>query len=415
MNLNSLESPFEFEELFYSRTDRKGIIRSGNSVFQRVSGYPWGELVDRPHNLIRHPDMPRGVFCLLWDYLGADRPIGAFVKNRSKDGRHYWVFALALPAGGGFLSVRMKPGGDLLKIVEQAYAELRAIEHAKKISPQESRDLLLQKIGSLGFAGYPSFMAVALADQIAHRSRSTGQAVPFAVTAMTRLRESCAEISRQTELILGAYQKAAHVPLNLEVSAARLGENGRQISVVANQYQQMATDIKNEISQFAAMSRQVSEKIEEAQFHVGASQLFSDVEKYLSQDAGESQGAGADLEELRALAGRYLTESRRGLGEIREVTGKFITSCDALQSLGAGLEIVRITGTIENAWIPQGSEVGTLLSELKEFQTLLSVGLLKILERSDGIRRGVTDLLGRLVDASGRNGSRGLDSSHSGK
>ena len=56
------ESSFGFDELFFSRTSKSGIILSGNAVFQRVSHYSWDELIDKPHNIIRHPDMPRGVF-----------------------------------------------------------------------------------------------------------------------------------------------------------------------------------------------------------------------------------------------------------------------------------------------------------------------------------------------------------------
>ena len=55
------EVPFTFEELFFSRTDWRGVILAGNSVFQRVSLYDWDELIQKPHNVIRHPDMPKGV------------------------------------------------------------------------------------------------------------------------------------------------------------------------------------------------------------------------------------------------------------------------------------------------------------------------------------------------------------------
>src|SRR4051812_39423368 len=97
----STEQPFEVDELFFSATDRKGIITSGNSVFVRVSGYGRDELVGRAHNLVRHPDMPRAVFQVLWDYLEAGRPIAAYVKNLAKNGNPYWVVAtVARPRRG---------------------------------------------------------------------------------------------------------------------------------------------------------------------------------------------------------------------------------------------------------------------------------------------------------------------------
>ena len=106
-------SPFAIDELFFSRTDQKGIIRSGNDVFVRVSRWDEADLVGAPHNVIRHPDMPRAVFRLLWDTLGAGQPIAAYVKNMARDGAYYWVMAAVVPWGDGYLSVRMKPTGPL--------------------------------------------------------------------------------------------------------------------------------------------------------------------------------------------------------------------------------------------------------------------------------------------------------------
>jgi PAS domain S-box-containing protein len=100
---------FTAEELFFSTTDPKGRIQRANSVFQRIAGYSWDELKNKPHNLIRHPDMPRVVFRILWDYIQSDRPVVAFVKNLAQDGRYYWVVALVAAIPEGYLSVRFKP------------------------------------------------------------------------------------------------------------------------------------------------------------------------------------------------------------------------------------------------------------------------------------------------------------------
>lgn len=83
------ESFFNFDELFFSRTNSKGIIQSGNSVFQHVSKYEWDEILNKPHNVIRHSAMPRGVFHLLWETILGGSPIGAYVVNQAKDGSFY--------------------------------------------------------------------------------------------------------------------------------------------------------------------------------------------------------------------------------------------------------------------------------------------------------------------------------------
>ncbi len=85
------------EDLIVSKTDRKGRITYANDVFLHMAKYSYDELLGAPHNLIRHPAMPRCVFKLLWDTLEAKREIFAYVVNLAKDGSHYWVFAHVTP------------------------------------------------------------------------------------------------------------------------------------------------------------------------------------------------------------------------------------------------------------------------------------------------------------------------------
>jgi len=125
--------PFQPSEIFFSRTDRRGRILAGNTVFQRIRQDSWGELLGKPHNVIRHPDMPRGVFWILWDRIRRGELTGAYVKNRAKDGRHYWVFAIVGPADDGFLSVRIMPSGPLFQVVQDEYANLVKLEAEEQL------------------------------------------------------------------------------------------------------------------------------------------------------------------------------------------------------------------------------------------------------------------------------------------
>ena len=74
-----------------SRTDEKGIIRFVNDYFMEIAGYKKNELVGFAHNVIRHPDMPKIIFKLLWDELKKGNDMRAIIKNLAKDGRYYWV------------------------------------------------------------------------------------------------------------------------------------------------------------------------------------------------------------------------------------------------------------------------------------------------------------------------------------
>ncbi len=88
---------FDKDEIIVSKTNIKGHITYANDVFMKISGYTEKELIGAPHSLVRHPDMPRCVFKLLWDQIEARKEIFAYVLNMSKSGDHYWVFAHVTP------------------------------------------------------------------------------------------------------------------------------------------------------------------------------------------------------------------------------------------------------------------------------------------------------------------------------
>jgi PAS domain S-box-containing protein len=122
-------------DFIVSKTDLKGRIIYGNEIFTEFSGYSEEELLGSQHNIIRHPDMPRVVFQLLWDYLAKDKEIFAFVKNMSKDGGFYWVFTHVAPMRDknnpkiGYTSVRRMPNPKAIPIVAEVY---RAMLEAEK-------------------------------------------------------------------------------------------------------------------------------------------------------------------------------------------------------------------------------------------------------------------------------------------
>lgn len=167
---------FRADEMFFSTTDPRGIITAGNDVFMRISGYGLEELIGQPHNLVRHPDMPRAAFRLVWDYLGRSRRVAALVKNLAKDGCYYWVVALFVPAPDGYLSIRFKPTGSLLDTVAEIYAKMVAEERRlresgadEKAGMDASAALLTAAVRARGFADYDEFMRVLLCEELRSR------------------------------------------------------------------------------------------------------------------------------------------------------------------------------------------------------------------------------------------------------
>lgn len=95
--LSGIERILQDRDLIVTKTDPKGRITYANDTFLHFAGFPAAKVIGAPHNLIRHPHMPRCVFKLLWDTLGQGNEIFAYVVNRSANGDHYWVFAHVTP------------------------------------------------------------------------------------------------------------------------------------------------------------------------------------------------------------------------------------------------------------------------------------------------------------------------------
>ena len=113
-----------------SRTDLKGQIVYVNRDFIDISGFDEAELIGQPHNIVRHPDMPREAFEDMWRCLKSERPWTGLVKNRCKNGDHYWVVANATPVleNGvvtGYMSVRTRPTREQVAAAESAYRAFR--------------------------------------------------------------------------------------------------------------------------------------------------------------------------------------------------------------------------------------------------------------------------------------------------
>ncbi|WP_428609784.1 PAS domain-containing protein [Sedimenticola sp.] len=148
-----------------SKTDLKGRITYANRIFMDIARYEESELLGVQHNLIRHPDMPRGAFKLVWDTIAQGQEVFAYVKNLAKDGQYYWVFANITPdrdAAGNmtsYLSVRRKPRREAIGIIEPIYQQMLSIEkqHPVKEQMDHSIRFLVDALNSKGVS-YEEFI-----------------------------------------------------------------------------------------------------------------------------------------------------------------------------------------------------------------------------------------------------------------
>jgi len=121
-------------EFIVSKTDTKSKILYGNEYFISISGWSEEELIGKPHNILRHPDMPQCGFKFLYDLIENGEEFFGFVKNLKKDGGYYWVFANITPSFDesgkivGYYSVRRKPRDGFKSIIEPLYKKLKELE-----------------------------------------------------------------------------------------------------------------------------------------------------------------------------------------------------------------------------------------------------------------------------------------------
>lgn len=139
MRATGVEVFFDPDDIIVSKTDLKGRITYANKTFCDIAGYCERELLGQPHSILRHPDMPRSVFKLLWDTLNEGREVFAYVKNMTKSGDFYWVFAHVTPSHDsarraiGFHSNRRVPDRKIIEtVVAPLYADLLREERAHR-------------------------------------------------------------------------------------------------------------------------------------------------------------------------------------------------------------------------------------------------------------------------------------------
>jgi len=139
-----------------SDTDKKGTSTTPNDVFQEVAGYSEDELVGANHNIVRHDDMPRACFKLVWDTIKSGKEIKAYVINKAKNGDHYWVLATVTPTADGYHAERSAPNpATVNEVIAPLYKQMRDKEKEMNYSNEgmkASTQILLDVLSEKGLS-----------------------------------------------------------------------------------------------------------------------------------------------------------------------------------------------------------------------------------------------------------------------
>jgi aerotaxis receptor len=377
---------FEVNETFFSTTDERGVISSGNGVFSRTSGYALEELAGQPHNLIRHPDIPRCVFKLLWETCKAGKPFSGYVKNQARNGNHYWVLAIIVPIPGGYLSVRIKPTTPLLGTVEGLYAKLLAVEKAELArgtseggAATASAKVLGEALESLGFQDYAAFSHASLNAEIRSRDEQLAQrhlrlfpenlphgADPrlvglFGQTRITyeRLSALAASLSPFTMLSEGIRKRREAVQdiaerfrinaLNAHIAAHPLGSQGVVIGTVAQFLNNHAQALAENAGILASGISSITAAVSSIAGDIGVARI--QIEMLLSFLAeGVRAGETREGNRGRDLRIAFSGTVGRALASIRDLRGNLpaVQECqDRLRRDIVHLHVAQISGLTE--------------------------------------------------------------------
>lgn len=378
------ESRFEYDELFFSITDPKSTITYANEVFVRISKYEVNEISGEFHNLIRHPDMPRSVFYEFWDHLKQNKPVAAYVKNMAKDGSYYWVMALAFPCEGGYLSVRLKPGSELFKSVKTIYKAV--LEHEqqqesltdKKTAMHSSHAVLFSELEKIGFGSYDEFMWNALQIEMENREsviqsaddfkNSYGDYVPEElievvdilrelVLALGNLRQIHTSLVGHSDYILNLSRSVLLLSKNAQISSAKLDQQDRSISVVAEKMGEQSLDGERHLVKMQKNIYELSELIGELNFNIISSKLQAEMTTYFLVEINEcgSSETNQIISQKKALDLLYnafipkINEISSDLDKLPRALKQLLAEVREIERFLLVLRFIHIKGKVEIA------------------------------------------------------------------
>ena len=380
-------------EVFFSRTDERGVIQSGNYLFRRVANFDWPEMLGAPHKLIRHPDMPKAVFWLLWDTIKRGEAVGAYVKNRAKDGLFYWVFASVVPCADGYLSVRIKPSSPVFEIVQEEYANLLKIEQEQNLAPEESAALLLNRLKELGFNNYAQFEAYALGEELEARNRGLKREPDARITRFKSMLEAANKLKDATTTLIREFEAVRIIPHNMRVMASRLEPTGGPFNTLSSNYGAMSSEISDwfethvvgEDSNFST----ISDSVYRSMFLEGTVSILNQCDAQLHSERRSLGEIDIDAERaiLSTIARDYQVMSSESLDTIFEETQRIQNACKAMSRHVLGLSTARVMCKIESARMGSSGEgLADIIGQLGRFQEKIGGLLSQIAKLGEDIQ-----------------------------
>lgn len=239
----------DVDDVFFSMTDGRGIIRQVNDVFVRLSRYSRADLIGAAHNVIRHPEMPGGVFRTMWETLAAGRPFAGYIRNRSRGDSTYDTLATVTPLpDGGYLSVRIPPLTEHFDVVRDIYYQMNDLEHwklnegaSRPESAEAGAQRLAEELAARGFSSYEQMQWEILPAELEERERRSAglPAIDGSSGAHAELLEELHGVYRELDDFMAALQEIVELTAALEQAGRKLEEETTAVTRVSGEMDRM--------------------------------------------------------------------------------------------------------------------------------------------------------------------------------
>jgi len=421
---SNTESSFKVNELFFSKTDLKGTIINGNDVFYKIAKYSPEELSGSPHNKIRHPDMPRVIFKLLWDFIQNDKPFVGYVKNSAKDGSYYWVFALVIPVYNPkgdkekYLSIRVKPTSKLFPIIKNLYSKLKEIEKQNNDSMEKSQKELINSLKAMGYSNYESLMIDILLEELRDKDKYlnrelskeefSGDFVRFyeiyvkykkiesLYKSLTKKVNSFIQLEKELEnkfkYIYEITDELSLIALNSSVESYKLGSTGASFFIVSSEIKKDSEKIGKLVNGLRKDMKNLLEIVRQSVLYMNTSrlQIFATIyfiEEFVRKNVEEIEKKEKDLENLMDLlmSLRFSASKTIQLSmELDNYLKKTLNYIDEIEGIIKELHYIQLNGLVESARLGEQkfSIIFNQVKELVENTTQLIEEILPMIKHS---------------------------------